>query len=335
MSLITAECLSVGGSLHSFSSEPLTPPCTPLPIQQEDVLCVCCWSKKRCSNSTTCSKRCAWFSLCRCPQCGRERDQSHAFCCIACASHSAHANWCPTCAVRQSIVGRDHCSDSCAAAAPNAMNFRPRRNKAALKDQQHHIASQADKDFVAIASLFGRVAAVSHIVKVAPHPERRRQYLNYRAFVEQRMSASRLPKVGHGGEGNELRRFVPLTVRCAMHSDADGFVTPCEDPVCEACSLLQYGFSMKWSGRLSHYCTSSVSSAHPWALPSAVSGLRAIAVARVVVGYPQVLSDSANIGTPWVEGYDSVVVTNGTPAQDGTYLFADVAMDLQSIVLVQ
>lgn len=303
-----------------------------LPAIVENAMCACCQIKKRSSNSTSCSKRCEWFLSHRCAQCGRSQRPDMPFCSTVCASHSVHANWCPTCTVKQCTAGLQYCSDACAKAVdPNGVNIqRPRSKKA---DNASHMLLRADeRERTTVANMF-KGSNVMGVVQVAANATRRRAYLNHRAAVETRMVQNRTPKYGYGGEGNEHKRFCPLTLACDMQSGRDGAVHPCNNAQCEACQMLHRGFSLQHTGLESHYCMSTADVAASWATPN-YSGLKAVCVARCVTGNAQILSSPEEIAEPWAQGFDSCIVSDGDATFDGTYVFSDDAIEALYIVLL-
>eukprot|EP00744_Colponema_vietnamica_P000492 GILI01000897.1.p1 GENE.GILI01000897.1~~GILI01000897.1.p1 ORF type:complete len:316 (-),score=60.29 GILI01000897.1:786-1733(-) len=305
---------------------------SPVAASTEAVMCACCQTKKRSSNSTTCSKRCEWFATQRCAQCGRAQRQDMSFCSKACASHSVHANWCPTCTVRQCTAGSQHCSEACANAAdPSAVVVqRPRSKK--VDGATHCLLRAEDRERTTVANMFKGVTVMG-VVQIAPNPVHRRAYLNHRAAVETRMAQNRAPKYGFGGEGNEHKRFCSVDLACAMQSGSDGVVHPCSNPSCEACQLITNGFNLQRTGLQSHYCMATADVAASWSSPSP-SGLRAVCVARAVTGCAQILRSPENISEPWAHGFDSCVVSDGDATFDGTYLFSDDSIEALYIVLL-
>lgn len=306
-----------------------------LPAIMEIPMCSCCGVKKQSKNSKTCSKRCEWFAASRCVQCGRGQRSGVAFCSKACASHSVHANWCPTCAVKQCAAGRQFCSEGCSRAADPSMAAiqRPRSKKV---EAAHHtlLRTEADeKERANVAGMFKGVS-VAAVITIAPNAARRRAYLNHRAAVECRMSATRTPKYGFGGEGNEHKRFCPVRLECSLRVGADGAVHACANPQCEACGLMTNGFSLQRSGLQSHYCMATAEVAASWAEPNPALGLRAVVVVRAVTGNAQIIESPDEIAEPWARGFDSCVVSDGDATYDGTYLFADDAIEPLYVVLM-
>lgn len=317
----------------------------------------CAGCAKPCGAQVFCSKRCEWSATTRCPQCGRPRDPAHSFCSLLCASQAAQANWCCSCGVRQTTPGTTHCSShSCAqAAAVHSGALLPRR-KVVLNNQRRVHAYLPHEDRVhhnlnniVVGALNLCEPGVAHhvaaVIKITPDTLRRKQFLNYRGAVEQQISAAArvaaatggsTAKYGHGGEGNEQKRYFPVAVECdlaARGGSANG-VALCGSPSCEACNVLANGFSLEHSMCASHYCTTSAQCALPWARASEITGLRAIVAARVVVGNPVVLADSTMIALPDDPTVTHcTIVSNGDPQQDGTYLFRDDAIDPQYLVL--
>ena len=178
-----------------------------------------------------------------------------------------------------------------------------------------------------------------HILKVASDTGRRKQYLAYRSFVEQMLTmlGAGSTKYGNGGEGNEHRRYFPVTLQCDLGLRGTPGSRPqlCESAQCGVCSLLRDGFSLAASGTASHYFTSSVESALPWCPPN-TSGLAAFVVARVVVGQPTVQSVTDPITLPQDPSTThSTVVSDGDAHHDGTYVFRDDAADAQFVVIYE
>ena len=349
----------------------------------ESQVCGAC-SRKTKNPQGTCSRRCAWAVEGRCPQCGRDGSvpshpdgpPSQQFCSITCASQSAQANWCPSCAVRQILPGSTHCSRECAAAAPSNVPVKPRlRTMLHNSALPHELLPHTDRQRQALVAAFQpKLAALGFVavdvVRVAPHTLRRKAYLSYRSQVEAELAAIArcdgcMAKYGHGGEGNELKRFVPLSAKCVLQATATiapatafpssssqqqksgggrgaplaSFVTPCEDPSCGVCATLRHGFVLADYGEeqlSSHYSTSDQAAAAVWCAPEASPcGLAAIAIARVVVGNPNLVASADEIGIPDPAAREhSVIVTNGVESEDGTYVFCDEAMDPQYIVLI-
>jgi len=167
---------------------------------------------------------------------------------------------------------------------------------------------------------------------------RKRQYLNYRAGVEQEMSLKRAAKYSHGGEGNEHRQYIPLVLKCNLGSGSNPFALPytpvecCQDPCCQVCSLLCFGMSLRQQNRLSHYCTPNAAAAVGWCRSESPHSLLAVGVCRVVVGTPNFVASTSEVMQP-PPGMHACVVTDGNPVDDGTYVFRDEAIDVQSVIL--
>lgn len=318
----------------------------------------CAGCAKPCGSQVFCSKRCEWSATTRCPQCGRPRDPSHSFCSLLCASQAAQANWCCGCGVRQTTPGTAHCSSyACAqAASTHGATLLPRR-KVVINNQRrvHSFLPTDDRvhhnlNNIVVGALNASEPGVPHqviaVIKITPDTLRRKQFLNYRGAVEQQISAAArvaaaaggsTAKYGHGGEGNEQKRYFPVGVECDLANRgmlAASGVALCGSPSCDACNVLANGFSLEHSMCASHYCTTSAQHALPWSRPSEVTGLRALVAARVVVGNPVILADSSMIALPQdPTATHCAIVSNGDAQQDGTYLFRDDAIDPQYLVL--
>lgn len=311
----------------------------------------------------TCSKRCEWVSCGCCPQCGRYSASSsqyilgQPYCSIGCASQSHQANWCPTCGVRQMLVGSTHCSTHCAAGSGNNFPIRQRK-KIAQQNQslRHEVAADHDRNSL-LQPLRGMLATtgvtVTNVVKCTPHTVRRKNYLTYRSHVEQEMVAEgNTAKYGFGGEGNEQRRYLPLAIKCTLGAAGSPFGQPgtvaecCEDLGCTVCVVLRHGVSKERLNVASHYCTSDFqySLLHALQMPPA-GPLRAVAICRAVVGTPAFIRDPAHI-VPGKDGSHSTIIISpslsseasaphGQNRQEGTYLFRDDAIEVLHIVLVR
>jgi len=228
------------------------------------------------------------------------------------------------------------------------MNFnvpiRPRRKiLQQMNNLVHQIVPVKDRTRVALTAALGPVLSeagrtIVNIVKCAEHAMRKRQYLNYRANVEQQMTLARSAKYAHGGEGNEHKQYMPLILKCNLGSGGNPFALPftpvecCYDDTCEVCNLLTQGLNLNAQCRASHYTTANAGAAALWCRPQAQSGLMAVAVCRVVVGTPQVVHTTSDVAYP-SEGVHTCIVSDGNPANDGTYVFRDDAIDVQNIVL--
>lgn len=244
--------------------------------------------------------------------------------------------------MRQILVGSTHCSESCAQLLCTNVPIRPRR-KILLHDSNlvHEVMSATDRARISVTqpllpALAQHGFALVGVLNVAPHSARRRNYLTYRAAVESNMAALKSAKYGHGGEGNEQKKFLPLALKCGLGDAGNPYALPgslascCTDSSCEVCQLLNCGFSLNTSSKLSHYVTSSVSGAIQWSTPSHL-GLMAIAVCRAVVGIPLVVGSSADVAA--IPGFHSCIASDGNTLNDGSYLFRDDAIEALHIVL--
>lgn len=331
--------------------------------------CRCCMKPvepSRAMSNGTCSKRCEWVSCACCPQCGRYCTASTQFipgqpyCSIGCASQSHQANWCPTCGVRQMLVGSTHCSPHCA--AQSSQNFPIRQRKKIIQQNQflrHEVMPDNERHALlqplrSVVSSVGLV--VANVIKCAPHTVRRKSYLTFRSRVEQEMVAGgNTAKYGFGGEGNEQRRYLPLTIQCTLGTAGSTFAVPgtvaecCEDPTCTVCVALRHGINKEKMHVASHYCTADFqfSLLHAMQMPATSrSPLRgAIAVCRAVIGTPSFVRDPSQIVPGKDQSHSTIITSTGGPGKgsasegdghgEGTYLFRDDAIELLSILLVQ
>lgn len=316
----------------TVSSVPTPVVVAPLAAPQEVIPCACCNTKKRSAKSDTCSKRCEWFLSHKCPQCGRDPRSDMAFCSTSCGFHSAHANWCRGCTIRQAVLGQQYCTDACASQDQNKVAVPQPRKK--TDNASHMRLADTDAEYTSVVSMVGPEAAkqVQAVIKVAPNSLRRRQYLNYRTAVEQRMTQTRTQKYGHGGEGNEHKRFAPMTLNCNIQANRDGSVVPCNSMDCTTCTSLAHGFSLQRMNTLSHYCVNSFDVAADCSL--AHNNLRAVAIVRAVIGCPELINGVEDIDQPWLRGYDSCILSDGTVSNDATYLMCDEAVEPLYIVLL-
>lgn len=221
--------------------------------------------------------------------------------------------------------------------------MRPISNKRASAIR-HEVLPAEDKMFHTLAALFssslGSFGTVFQIVKITPDTIRRKVYLSYRSQVEQIMTQCRAVKYGHGGEGNEQRRYFPFSSECCLGlHDGNREIQCCQSATCDICTLLQQGFSLQRMHRGSHYSTTTVSVATPWCAPSPTGGVKALVVARAVVGVANLLHTDDEGNCPPIEvpvdmtAVHSTVVTDGRMENDGLYVFRDDAVDPLFIVL--
>lgn len=314
--------------------------------------CRCCdkhIEAGRAINNDTCSKRCEWVAQCQCPQCGRRcllesPFNEQPYCSAGCASQSHQANWCPTCGVKQILVGSTHCSTACAGKSHCNFPIRPRKKVAQHNNNlRHEVMKEKDRNALlqSLRSVFSDLGlVVVNVVQCTPHTIRRKNFLTYRASVEHEMSAGRLSKYGFGGEGNEQRRYMPLSVECSLGPAGNPFAVAgscaecCEDSRCTTCSSLRNGLQKDLLGTISHYCTTELelSILHAAANKSRGS-LCAVGVCRAVIGMPSFVRDPSEI-VPGVDGTHCTIITNGEGSKnEATYLFRDDAIDLQYVIL--
>jgi hypothetical protein len=329
-------------------------------------ICGCCKKAVDASHAMpngTCSKRCEWVSCGCCPQCGRYSASStqyipgQPYCSIGCASQSHQANWCPTCGVRQMLMGSTHCSAQCAASSSSNFPIRQRK-KIAQQNQylRHEVMPEHERNSLlqplrSMLSCTG--VSVSNVVKCTPHTVRRKNYLTYRAHVEQEMVAGgNTTKYGFGGEGNEQRRYLPLAIRCTLGAAGSPFTAAgtaaecCDDPSCTACVVLRGGINKEKLNVASHYCTSDFqfSLMHAMQMP-VVGSLRAVAVCRAVIGTPSFVRDPSQIVPGKDQSHSTIIVAPATTAgadsplsgnrQEGTYIFRDDAIEVLHVILVR
>jgi hypothetical protein len=334
--------------------------------------CLCCGVKSAVSNGTTCSKRCDWMCVQCCPQCGRGRMPNYTFCSGLCAGEARHANWCVYCGVRQLEYGHTTCQGANCIQQHQYMASQqqqqqqqqplsPLRGAPASYAHHHHhnhhhgggggggarnnsrhavpheMLSPGDKvRRTAEAHVAQSVECVYAVVKVGGPAATRKRYLAYRGHAEDDLAANvgrGAPKYGHGGEGNEQRRFVPLQLCCP--GAAAGSVDACADPSCEACCVLTNGMTLSALNRPTHFATSTAAAAVSLCTPAWIDGtqIAAVAVCRAVVGQPALVADSADVSpTAPAAPYHSLIVTDGDTRNDSTFLYRDDAVDVQFII---
>lgn len=315
--------------------------------------CACCATKAAIPGRSTCSKRCDWMCNTCCPQCGRGRLPNYTFCSGLCAGEARHANWCVYCGVRQLEYGHTTCQ------APGCISQHQYHQNASPLPPMHHtrghhggaqshrgssrhaapheVLSAGDKiRRTAEAHFTHSVDAIHACVKVGGPAAARKRYLAYRGHAEDDLAATvgrGAPKYGHGGEGNEQRRFIPLQLTCpgAVYGSTDA----CADPNCEACRILQHGMTLAALNRPTHFVTSTPAAAVSLCAPTWVEGtaVAAVAVCRAVVGQPLVVADSSEVLPVAPEApYHSLIVSDGDARNDSTFLYRDDAVDVQFIV---
>jgi len=321
--------------------------------------CVSCGIQAVAAPGMTCSRRCGWAANVCCPQCGRQRaGPQYTFCCGQCAGEARQANWCLGCGVRQLAHGLPSCgADYCAAVVASLPALRPQMamsrgssyagpagRRHAGNPHQNPVASARasrlftphvavplnDKTASAICNTFAQhVNTIVGVVKVGGTTASRKAYLAHRTRVETDLSETcghGAPKYGHGGEGNEHRRYMPLRVECG--TNALEFRGSCGSPSCEVCSLLANGMDLRGLDRASHFSTSTVDSA----LDCCPNGFAAVLVSRVVVGNPLIVDSVEHVQQP-PAGFHSIVVCE-TERADSAFVFSDESVDPLYIVLV-
>jgi len=251
-------CMSGDGfATQGFAADMGFSPLTP---QQQIAAGVCqsCQMKPVALGTFFCSKRCSWFFEGRCAQCGRTRENHYIYCSGSCANQAAQANWCPTCAVRQVMCGTTSCGVMTCISHHQSAPVRQLRVKKHLRvPPTCEIMGPHDKLRETVFSQFspalqsGVATSVLAIIKINGDNNRRKSYLNHRAFVETNIAQRNVMKYGYGGEGNEQRRFFAMHMKCKL--GFNGMVEPCtpEDPnqccdvavffntasSCDACSV--------------------------------------------------------------------------------------------------
>lgn len=325
------------------------------PMSHGPVHCAGCGIQAVPAPGMTCSRRCGWSAGVCCPQCGRGRAAQHyTFCSGQCAAEARQANWCLGCGVRQLAHGLPSCgAEYCAAIVANIPAMRPptmvqraqhnaRRGNNATHSS-HNTAARAsrlytphatvpleDKTATALCNSFApHVSSIVGVVKVGGQTAARKSYLAYRTRVETELSevcGHGAPKYGHGGEGNEHRRYMPLNAECGSHPLS--LQGPCGSPTCDVCMLLQNGTDLNSMNRASHFSTSSVDAA----VDCCGTGVAAVLVSRVVVGNPMIVDTVDDVAEPH-SGFHSVVVCE-TERTDSAFVFSDDAVDPLFVVLV-
>lgn len=312
----------------------------------EQSSCVVCTVQSVEQYGAVCSRRCEWVYHGCCPQCGRMRGMAGYFCSPMCASEARQANWCVACGVRQLAHGSPTCgSPGCvalcdrvarAAVFPHATRFRnavadgtavakPQHNGgrgSRSRFEPHVNLSLNDKVVAALKQQLGVDAGrrLTAVVKIGGAAEDRKRYTAYRCRVESEMNETNgigAPKFGHGGEGNEHRRFIPLRSECGVACVGhDGNLRSCGAPSCEVCTLLEGGIQATChSAAIPAF--SSVVKAADGASSAEGAGVIAVAVCRVTVGNANVVSamdidpKSGAVPGPGPKDHSTVVTHDG------------------------
>uniref|UniRef100_A0A7S1PUS1 Uncharacterized protein n=1 Tax=Neobodo designis TaxID=312471 RepID=A0A7S1PUS1_NEODS len=183
------------------------------------------------------------------------------------------------------------------AAKASSGAFRSRRG------EPHTRLAVTDKLFGAVRQQVGADVSkrLTAVIKAGGPAELRKHYTAYRCRVEQELNevcGVGAPKFGHGGEGNEHRRFVPLTLACAGPAAADDHVTQtCNSSACQVCLFLSGGLSAAFATSESIPAYSTAAKA---LTASSATGVAAVIICRVTVGNPAVClatdeSDAADV----------------------------------------
>jgi len=258
-----------------------------------------------CMQFSFCSKRCDWFARGCCPQCGRSKMPQYLFCSGQCAQESHHANWCAGCGVRQIAFGRAACNDSRCSSICSSADTRPSRAAS-----PNTLVAQSDKIFSTFAH-HCQGLRLHCVVKLGGSPSLKKRYSTYRSRVEEDLNVTLgrgAAKYGHGGEGNEQRRFIAFSGLCLDGS--------CGLDACGTCGILRYGVNFVFRTR-----EARLNSAISPALEGACTETVALLVCRAVVGHPSFTGFAAGCHSI-VEPHDSYdVVTLFEPtAVDLVYL---------------
>lgn len=173
-----------------------------------------------------------------------------------------------------------------------------------LRIEPHQRLTMSDKLVGAVRQQVGGDVAkrLTAVIKAGGPVDARKLYTAYRCRVEHELNEAcgvGAPKFGAGGEGNEQRRFIPLSLSCdgLSTSAADAELRTCRDPHCQACSFVDGGISAAFPGAETVPAFSSASKA------AGTSKMVVLLVCRVTVGNPRVV-----LG---IEGDDEVPATVG------------------------
>jgi hypothetical protein len=293
--------------------------------------CAVCYVQSVEAHGAVCSRRCEWVAHGCCPQCGRHRSAGGQFCNPICAAEARQANWCVCCGVRQLSHGAATCgAPVCTATAQRVMarlpsvhsSHQPRRSvphqhgsgphspaaltKSAqpqrgggsrLRFESHTPLTMNDKVVVALRQQLGQDVAkrLVAVIKVGGSVEERKRYTAYRCRVEAEMNESNgigAPKFGHGGEGNEQKRFIPLRSECGMSAFSAGEVRSCGSSACEVCTLLELGIRATCHSAAMPAFSAVLAAAEGASGPEGAEVV-AVATCRVTIGNANVVESSA------------------------------------------
>lgn len=286
-------------------------------------VCIGCGLKTVVGATPFCSRRCAWSVDTCCPQCGRWRNPSFPYCSPQCSEQALQANWCPCCGTCQLTLA-GYCSNAlCHGAQRGLASFQPaKKRKSALR---HELLSLNDPQAQPVLAIVSQIKSSLRVqvIKIDHQSSHRRLYLSYRSNIETAMTARGEEKFGHGGEGNEQRRFLPLRSQCDATT-----LSGCDEPSCEACVMLKHGVNMQKMNRMFHLAFSSLQATLQWCSHNSASERHAILMARVVVGSPNLMVDATSEGSAdQHRDFDSVIVNASDPTFSTTYLYHDEAID--------
>lgn len=148
----------------------------------------------------------------------------------------------------------------------------------------------------------------------------RKAYEAYR----QRVIASRpgLKIFGHGGPGNEQRRFHGTRQSCSLGLNNNS--TLCNGSNCSVCSIIKTGWLISKAGSATGtkfgkgaYFTSCSTKSHDYNQGSEQGlgkNVRSMFIAKVVVGKGYVIPSASYSNTAPPSGYDSIIATQGVTA---------------------
>jgi len=190
-------------------------------------------------NGFACSRRCEWMSSCCCPQCGRGRHPHLTFCGPSCIQESRHANWCPHCGLRQLAHGGSNCGSAKCNAAAQGFPHRGVTQRSRTFTP-HSVLAHDDKLTASVRSQLSEFI-IEGIMKIGGFADQKKRYAARRSAVEAELNQYNgigAPKFGHGGEGNEHRRFLLIRSECGFQC-ANGKNCGCRD--CDVCGVLDQG----------------------------------------------------------------------------------------------
>lgn len=191
--------------------------------------------------------------------------------------------------------------------------------------EPHVSLPHADKVAASVRQQLGADLArrVVAIVKVGGPADARKAYTAYRCRVEAEMNelcGIGAPKFGHGGEGNEHRRYTPLRTDCGerLISGTTETARVCSSINCQVCRLLDAGVpaSFAESATVAAFSTAASAAHQASVSPSGKSALSALLVSRVTVGHPKVIEQDDAKGLvappPEADGSSSSAATSTT-----------------------